>query len=359
MTCQTKTLTLLELCSLLEEHGFPARLDGEDRAVRAVSTLSDAGQDELSFLSNPKYIAAVRGTRAGAVILRDGLAVPDGTSAIRCDDPYGALSVAIVAIHGHRNHPQWGVSRDAHVDPSAQIGADANIGPGVTIAGDAVVGAGCTLYPGCFIGDGVRIGERCTLYPNVVVYDGCELGNRVIVHAGSVIGEDGLGFAPHEDGWLKIPMVGRVIVGDDVEIGANCAIDRGTLAHTEIGAGTKLGNLNVVGHGARIGRASILVAQVGVAGSVNIGERVTVAGQAGIAGHLTIGDGATVGGQAGVSDHVPAGATVFGTPAGPLAEERRSAIAARRVPELLRRLRELEGQVAALREALEGKDDDR
>ena len=356
MTCQTKSLTLLELCSLLDERGFAARLDGEDRTVRAVSTLSDAGQDELSFLSNPKYIAAVRETRAGAVILRDGLAVPEGTSAIRCEDPYGALSVAIVAIHGHRSHPQWGVSDSAHVHPSARIGADASIGPGATVSADVVLGEGCTLYPGCFVGEGVRLGDGCTLYPNVVVYDGCEVGHRVIVHAGSVIGEDGLGFAPHEDGWLKIPMVGRVSVGDDVEIGANCAIDRGTLAHTEIGAGTKLGNLNVVGHGTRIGRASILVAQVGVAGSVVIGDRVTVAGQAGIAGHLTIGDGATVGGQAGVSDHVEPGTTVFGTPAGLLAEERRAAIAARRAPELLRRLRELEREVAALREALEPKD---
>ena len=123
MNCQTKPFTLADLCALLDERGFPARLDGADRTVQAVSTLSDAGRDDLSFLANPKYIAAVRETRAGAVILRDGLAVPDGTSAIRCDDPYGALSVAIVAIHGHRNHPRWGISQSAHVHASASVGA--------------------------------------------------------------------------------------------------------------------------------------------------------------------------------------------------------------------------------------------
>ena len=353
MTVLTNTLTLVELCAVLGDRGFAARLDGADREVSAVNTLSEAGGHELTFLANPKYIRAVRETRAGAVILRDGLDVPEGTSAIRCEDPYGALSVAIDAIHGHRRHPQWGVSPAAVVDPGATLGADVNVGPGVTIAAAVEIGAGCTLYPGCFIGEGVRIGAGSTLYPNVVIYDGCEVGERVTIHAGSVIGEDGLGFAPHNGEWLKIPMVGRVVIGNDVEIGANCAIDRGTLADTEIGDGTKLGNVNVIGHGTKIGRAAILVAQVGVAGSVTVGDRVTIAGQAGIAGHLTIGEGATVGGQAGVSEHVEPGVTVFGTPASPLAEERRAAIAARRAPDVLKRLRALEREVAALRARLE------
>jgi UDP-3-O-[3-hydroxymyristoyl] glucosamine N-acyltransferase len=353
MTRHTTALKLDELCAVLEERGFPARLEGENRTVHAVSTLSDAREGDLTFLSNPKYLQAVRTTRASAVILKDGPNLPDGTSAIRCEDPYGALSVAIVAIHGHRRHPRWGVSPAAFIDPSARIGENTHVAHGVTLAAEVEIGAECTIYPGCYVGEGTRIGAGSTLYPNVVVYDGCEIGERVVIHAGSVIGEDGLGFAPHESGWLKIPMVGCVIIQDDVEIGANCAIDRGTLAHTEIGSGTKLGNLNVIGHGTRIGRASILVAQVGLAGSVTVGERVTIAGQAGVAGHLSIGDGATVGGQAGVSEDVPEGVTVFGTPAQPLAVERRVGIAARRLPEALARLRALEREVAELRASLE------
>ncbi|RME38248.1 MAG: UDP-3-O-(3-hydroxymyristoyl)glucosamine N-acyltransferase, partial [Planctomycetota bacterium] len=261
-------MRLSELCRIIEEAGLSVRLDGEDRTVSAVNTLEEAGEGELSFLSNPRYTDTLRRTRASAVIVGNGIDVPDGVSALRCGDPYAAVTAAIVALHGHRKHPQWGVSEQAVIDPTARIGTDANIAPGVTIAAEVTIGDRCTIYPGCYVGDGARLGDDCTLFPNVVVYDGCELGNRVTIHAGSVIGQDGLGYAPRGDKWVKIPQIGRTVIGDDVEIGANCAIDRATLGRTEIGPGTKFGNVIVIGHGTKIGPDCLFVGQVGVAGSV-------------------------------------------------------------------------------------------
>ena len=230
-------LRLTGLIEVLAQQGFPARLEGEDRTINAVNTLEEAGPGELTFLSNPKYASAVAHTQAAAVVLRDDVPLPEGVSALRCADPYAAITVAIVAIHGHRRHPRWGVSERATIHPEARIGTNANIAAGVTIAAGVEIGANCTLYPGCYIADGARLGDDCTLYPNVVVYDCSVLGDRVTIHAGSVIGEDGLGYAPVGEQWLKIPQVGRVIIEDDVEIGANCAIDRATLGHTQIGRG--------------------------------------------------------------------------------------------------------------------------
>ena len=231
-------LRLSELCNLFERAGLPAQLEGEDRLIRAVNTLEDASEGEISFLSNPKYTNALGETEASAVLLKEDIALPDGISAVRCTDPYAALTVAIVSLHGHRKHPRWGVSDRASIDPSAKIGEGPNIAGGVTISAEVTIGDNCTLYPGCDIGDGVRMGDDCTLHPNVVVYDHCVLGSRVTIHAGSVVGEDGLGYAPQNGKWVKIPQVGRAVIGDDVEIGANCAIDRATLGQTEIGSGT-------------------------------------------------------------------------------------------------------------------------
>ena len=249
-------LRLTELCELFAGAGLAARVEGEDRLVTAVNTLEDASDGEITFLSNPKYLHALGDTRASAVIVKDDVMVPGSLSAIRCADPYGAVTVAIVRLHGHRKHPQWGISDWASIDPSTTIGANPNIAAGVTVSANVTIGDNCTIYPGCYLADHVRIGDDCTLFPNVVIYDRCVLGSRVTIHAGSVIGEDGLGYAPRGDKWVKIPQVGRAVVGDDVEIGANCAIDRATLGQTEIGSGTKFGNVVVIGHGTKIGRAS-------------------------------------------------------------------------------------------------------
>lgn len=340
---------LSELCEVLTQHGFPARLEGEDRTVYGVNTLENATEGEVSFLSNPKYHQAMRDTKATAVILKDGIEVPRGLAALRCDDPYAGVTVSIVALHGYRKHPTWGKSDKAAVHASARIGANANIAPGVTIEADVIVGDNCTFYPGVYIADGVRIGDECTLFPNVVIYDDCVLGNRVTVHAGSVIGEDGLGYAPSDEKWIKIPQVGRAIVGDDVEIGANCTIDRATLGQTEIGSGTKLGNVVLIGHGATIGNDCLLVGHVAVAGSANIGCHVTLAGMVGVGGHLTIGDGSSVGGGSHVYGDVAPGSKLLGAPARPIMESHRSTIAMRQLPDWIRRIKALEAEIEELR----------
>lgn len=343
-------IRLSELCQALESKGFKARLDGEDRPVRACNTLDDARAGELSFLSNPKYAASLGRTQASAVVVRHDVAVPEHLSAVRCDDPYACITVAIIVIHGHRKHPSWNIDAGARVSPSARIGKNPNIAGGVTIAADVSVGDNCVIYPGCYLADGARVGNDCTLYPNVVVYDHCVLGDRVTIHAGSVVGQDGLGYAPYQDKWVKIPQIGRTIIGDDVEIGANCSIDRATLGVTEIGAGSKFGNCVVIGHGTKVGPDCLFVGQVGLAGSVTVGRHVTLAGQVGVAGHLTIGDNARVGAQAGIAGDVAPGEDMLGSPAIPIENARRSMYAVQKLPEWIKRIKELEREVKELRE---------
>lgn len=339
---------LSELCGVFTRLGFESHLQGEDRSVHGVNTLSDAVDGELTFLSNPKYLNGVANTKASAIIAQPQVELPTAISSIRCKDPYGAVTVAIVTLHGHRKHPQWGRSPAATIDPTATIGANPNIANGVTIAARASVGDNSTIYPGCYIAEGVRIGNDCTLYPNVVIYDRCVLGDRVTIHSGSVIGEDGLGYAPQGEKWIKIPQVGRAVLGDDVEIGANCTIDRATLGQTEVGSGTKFGNVIVVGHGTKVGPDCLFVGLVGIAGSVNIGRHVTLAGQVGIAGHLSIGDGASVGAQSGISGDIESNSKVFGSPALPMEDARRAYMVIPKLPEWTKRIKELERQVAEL-----------
>lgn len=348
-------LRLSELCDVLAGVGFQARVVGEDRLIHGVNTLDEASDGEITFLSNPKYRSSLIDTKASAVIVNEGVTVPDSLPAIRCTDPYAAVTVAIIELHGHRKHPQWGLSERASIDPSATIGENPNIAGGVTIRANVTIGDNCTMYPGCYIADGVRIGDDCTLFPNVVVYDQCVLGSRVTIHAGSVIGEDGLGYAPHEGRWLKIPQIGRTVIGDDVEIGANCAIDRATLGETEVGPGTKFGNLVVIGHGAKVGSDCLFVGQVGVAGSTTIGRHVTLAGQVGVAGHLTIGEDARVGAQAGVAGDVEPKAEVMGTPAIPIEQAKRSFYVIQKLPDWVKRIKDLEREVKELHEKLDGR----
>jgi len=345
-------MRLSQLCAVMVENGLKATVEGEDRVVTGVNTLDDAGGGDLSFVSNPKYLRALQSTSAAAVVVGDGVTPPNGLPIIRCADPYAAVTVAIVVLHGYRKHPQWGLSDRAFIHPTAKLGADPNVAGGATIAAKVTMGDHCTVYPGCYVADGVRIGHGCTLYPNVVIYDHCVLGDRVTIHAGSVIGEDGLGYAPRDKKWFKIPQIGRAVLGDDVEIGANCTIDRATLGQTEIGDGTKFGNLIVIGHGTKIGADCLFVGQVGVAGSVTVGRHVTLAGQVGVAGHLTIGDGVRAGGRAGISGDVEPGAEVLGSPAVPIERAKRSFFALQKLPEWIQRIKDLEREVAALREKL-------
>jgi UDP-3-O-[3-hydroxymyristoyl] glucosamine N-acyltransferase len=297
--------------------------------VTSVATLEDAKPGQLSFVANPKYAKQLETTRATAVVV--GLNVSSTRVALlRTKDPYYAYSQAIVALHGYRKHAHQGVHAKANIEATATIGG------------------GTVVYPGVYVGAHAKIGRDCILYPNVVVYENCTLGDRVTVHGGTVIGQDGFGYATHGGVHHKIPMVGNVVIEDDVEIGANCTIDRATLGSTFIGKGTKVGNLNNIAHNTRIGANGLLVGGIHIAGSVTIGQRAVIAGQVGIAGHLKIGDGVTIGAQAGVISDVPDQSTILGAPAMPASQARRVYSVFTQLPELLERIKRLEQAVGEL-----------
>jgi UDP-3-O-[3-hydroxymyristoyl] glucosamine N-acyltransferase len=346
-------LTLSELADFLSANGIPCDVDGDASvAVSSVATLEEAVEGQVSFLSNPKYEKELAKTRASAVLIRPEVDPPRKMNLLRTQDPYAGVTAAIVRLHGYRQHPQWGISPKASIDPAAKIGQRANIGPGAQIDAGVRIGDDATIYPGVYVARGCEIGDGVTLFPNVVIYEGCVLGDRVTIHASTVIGEDGLGYAPVGDKWVKIPQIGNVVLGDDVELGANCTIDRATLGSTMIGNGTKFSNLVAIGHGTKIGEDCLFVAQVGIAGSVNVGRHVTLAGQAGIVGHITVGDNATVGAKAGVTNSVEPGVTVLGSPAIPINQCKRQIAVVQKLPnlknEVLRLRRQLDWLMAEL-----------
>jgi len=352
--------TLGELCESLAKYGMKPVLKGDaGQRIGRVNTLEDAGEGDISFLSNPKYEKMLGTTEASAVVLRPDISAPDRLNLIQIDDPYAAISALIVQIHGYRRHRRVPPDMSGtHKHETARIGQNATIHPGATIDEEVMIGDNAIIYPGCYIGPRCRIGNNVLLYPNVVVYDDTIIGDRVTIHSNTVIGEDGLGYAPVEGKWFKIPQIGHVEIEDDVEIGANCSIDRATLGRTRIGRGTKFSNLIAVGHGTQIGEDCLLVAQVGLAGSVTVGRHVTMAGQVGVAGHLRIGDDVTLGAKAGVVNSVPDGQTYLGQPAIPIRDMRRQVVHQQHLPELSQTVKRLEKEVAELRRRLAERNED-
>ena len=331
------TLTLRELA---KEIGAEVAGGDPELPVSAVNTLEDAAPGEVTFLSNAKYARLLDTTRASAVIVAPAVST-QRVALLKAPNPYYAFAKAVVTLHGYRRHPHAGVHPAAHVDATASVGE------------------GTVLYPGVYVGPRARIGRDCILYPNVVVYDDCVLGDRVIVQANTSIGHDGFGHATHKgpEGApvnFKIPQIGNVVIEDDVEIGANCAIDRATLGSTVIGRGTKFSDLIAIGHGSKIGPHGLLVAQVGIAGSVRLGHHVTMGGQAGVAGHLEIGNNVTIAAQAGVMNDVPDQTTLIGAPAMNASHARRVYAVFMQLPDLLDRIKQLEQQVEELSSNGEG-----
>ncbi len=342
--------TLGALARQLQSPGRLSAIRGaEQTPVHGVNTLEDAVEGEISFLTNPKYRQLALDCRASALIIARNEDLRFKVPVLKCEDPYAALTVATIHIHGYRRHPQWGTSDGATISPSAKIGPGASIAAGVSVEENVVIGKNVVIYPGTYVARDVTIGDDVVLYPNVIIYEACALGNRVTIHAGTVIGEDGLGYAPLNGKWLKIPQVGCVLIGDDVEIGSNCTIDRATMGTTRIASGTKLSNLIAIGHGTKIGEDCMVVAQVGIAGSAVIGKHVTIAGQAGVVGHIHIGDHVQIGAQAGVTESIAAGTKVLGSPAAPINDAKRQFVLIQRLPEMKERLKALENEVQALR----------
>lgn len=297
------------------------------RRVSGVAPLQAASGEQLSFLANPRYRGAVAASRAGAIVMTaaDRRALfADGAAAaaalIECANPYAWFAFAAQLL-SPGGPPAAGVADGAHVAADASVDGSARIDAGAVVESGAAVGPRCWVGAGAFVGAGARLGADCRLHPGARVLAGCVVGARGIVHSGAVIGSDGFGFAPLDGRWIKIPQTGRVVIGDDVEIGANVTIDRGTFRATRIGRGTKIDNLVHVAHNVRIGENVVIAAQTGIAGSAVVEDNVVLAGQAGIADHARIEAGVLVGAQAGVPTGKVlrgAGQVFWGTPARPI-----------------------------------------
>jgi UDP-3-O-[3-hydroxymyristoyl] glucosamine N-acyltransferase len=316
---------------------------GADPDITGAAPLDRAGPRDLSLLSSPRYAADAAATNAGAVLVATALVtrLPSDTARIVVPDPHRALTVLLPLLY-----PRDSISPGIHA--TACIADDVEMGINVTVEAYAVIGDGSRIGAGSVISAHVVVGRRCRiggdayLHPHVTLYDGTEVGDRSILHSGVRLGVDGFGYSSSSAGHVKVPHVGRCIVGDDVEIGANTTVDRGSIGDTIIGNGCKIDNLVQVGHNVRLGDHCIVVSQAGISGSTRTGRFVTVGGQAGTKGHLTIGDGATVAAQAGVFGDVPAGATYSGYPARPHKESLRAQASVFRLPALAKRLLQLE-----------------
>jgi UDP-3-O-[3-hydroxymyristoyl] glucosamine N-acyltransferase len=300
-----------------------------DRAVTAVAPLAEAGEEQLSFLSNRKYAAQLGQTKAGAVLVPANME-GDDKRWIRVGDPYFAVARIMTRWFSVRPMPK-GQSALASISATATLGANVAIGPFATIGDNVVIGNNVTIFQSVSIEASTTIGDDCIIYPNVVIYDGARIGRRCIIHAGVVIGSDGYGFATHEGKHHKIPQIGIVRIEDDVEIGAGTTIDRAALGETVIGEGTKIDNLVQIGHNVKIGKHCLLVSQVGIAGSTELGDYVFVAGQSGFSGHLKIGHRVQVAAKSAVLEDVPDDTKVMGSPAVPFNEFARRHAALKRL----------------------------
>jgi len=352
-------MVLKELAERIGAQVRPATEADAGRTIERCATLAEAGADDLAFLANPKYAQQLQTTRAGAVIVGPDVSC-DGRTLLVADDPYFAFRNAVVALHGFREHPapsDAGAgpqrSEKAVIDPSARLGDGCVVHPYAVICADVRIGRNCVVYPHVFIGPGTRIGDDCQIYPGVTIYDHCVIGDRVTLHAGCVIGQDGFGYATHDGAHHKIPQAGNVVIEDDVEMGAGCAVDRATIGSTVIGRGTKFSDQVAIGHGTKVGSHNLFVAQVGLAGSVQTGDHVVMGGKVGVAGHLKIGSGVRLAAISGVMSDIPDNAEYGGAPAMPWSEARRVLLNLQRLPALVDRVKKLEREIDRLRREVE------
>ncbi|MFH1008681.1 MAG: UDP-3-O-(3-hydroxymyristoyl)glucosamine N-acyltransferase [Candidatus Latescibacterota bacterium] len=340
--------SLDEIARLVE-----GRLVGDGTvAIRKVAPIEEADVGAISFVANRKYRRFLSTTKASAVIVPPDMEQDAVGTYIVSPNPYLSIQRVIRLLYGDGVDFPKGVHETAILGADVRLGTDVSLGPYAVIEDGCELGNGVIIGAGCVVGRGSRIGDRTILYPNVTVYHGTEIGQTVIVHSGAVIGSDGFGFAWDGKQYHKIPQVGRVIIEEDVEIGANTAIDRAALGVTRIGRGTKIDNLVQIGHNATVGCHTVIAGQTGISGSTKIGNGVQIGGQAGLSGHLEVGDRARIGAQAGVSKSVPEGIVVSGYPARPHRDQVRLEAALGKVPELLKIVKEQGKRIEALEEAL-------
>ncbi len=350
--------TIAELAALIggEIQGSPETI------VTGAQSTADATAVDISFAVDENNLRLLANSSAGAAVISRsladsetavGLAIP----LILVDDALSSFCRVLEHFRPKRPRSEIGISPAAHVHDTAAIGRSTNVHPGATIGADAVIGENCDIHPGVVVGAGCHIGADCQLYPNAVLYEDVSLGDRVIIHANAVIGADGFGYQLQDGAFEKIPQLGTVVIEDDVEIGAGTTIDRAMIGATKIGQGTKLDDQIMIGHNCVLGPHNVFASQVGLAGSVTTGEYVMCAGQVGIADHVHIGDGARLASKAGVHKDLPGGQAYVGQPVQPERDGMRSLMALHKLPEIVRRMRQVEARVIEIDKLLAELDD--
>lgn len=350
------TLSLTEVLKLTGGQLVSPALQGDSLSIIGVATLAEAGPQEASFLGNEKYFKDFLATKAGVVLVPQGLPEkPQGVALIEVDNPSLAFNALVDAFMKEANDFEPGIHPAAIVHPEARLdAAKVRVQAGTIIEAGAVIGDGSDIGPGCVIGKSAVLGQGCKLYARVVVRERCILGNHVVVQPGAVIGSDGFGFLLNKETgrYDTVDQVGIVVIEDHVDIGANTTIDRARFGRTVIGEGTKIDNLVQIGHNVTVGKHTIIVSQSGIAGSSHLGNYVTVAAQCGIAGHLHIGDKAILAARTGVMSDLEGGQAYWGAPSAPFKEATKQAAAVRRLPEALKAFQALKKEAEELRALL-------
>ena len=321
-------------------------------AVNSFGKIEDAMEGQLTFFANPKYEEFLYSTKASVIIINKDYALkqPVDATIIRVPDAYTAFALLLSKYQEIMRQQLSGVQEPSYISKTASYGQNIFIGAFAYLGENVKLGNNTKIYPNAYIGDHVTIGDNSIIHPGVKIYHDCKVGNQVTIHAGTVIGSDGFGFAPQADGTMKkVPQIGNVVIEDNVEIGANTTIDRATIGSTIIKSGAKLDNLIQIAHNVEIGDFTVIAAQVGISGSTKVGKGVIIGGQAGLAGHINIADNVKINGQSGVNKSVKtAGIVITGTNAYEYTKAMRSMAIARNLPELQKRIEELEALVKQL-----------
>ncbi len=321
-----------------------------EQEIHRVVGIEEAGEGDITFLSNPRYQSLLASTHASAIIVPSGTEVP-GKALIQARNPYLAFAQVLEAFTP-KSSPLPGIHEKAYLGADVRLGEEVALFPFCFIGNRVVLGDRVVIYPGVSIGEGSVIGEDTILYSNVTLYPGTEIGKRVIIHAGTVVGSDGFGFVQEDGRNMKVPQIGTVVIEDDVEIGSNVSIDRATMGVTVIRRGVKIDNLVQVAHNVEIGEDSVVISQVGISGSTNIGKNVMLGGQVGIVGHIKVGDRAKVAAKTGVSKSIPPDTIIAGHAGVPFKQWKRSVAALRRLPDTTKKIHELEKRLAELERKL-------
>lgn len=339
----------MRLQELAEKLGVEWRGNG-DAEIQGAQSFLEAKKGDLTFAVTEKFLQKLSECQAEAIVVPKGVDLPKGKNYLLADHPLLVFGKAVEILYRPYLQPQVGISEKAILGKNVKLGEKVNLHPGCVISDNVTLGDRVSIYPGVFLGENVEVGDDTVIYPNVTVYRGTKIGKRVILHAGCVIGADGYRYVEVNGVHHKLPHIGRVVIEDDVEVGANTCIDRAMLGETRIGKGTKIDNLVQIGHNVQVGQGCLIVSQVGISGSVKLGKYVVLGGQAGLKDHIELGDGTKVAAQAGVTKSHPSQSVLLGAPAYPAEEAKRIFALTRMLPRMKEKLEKIERQLLLLLE---------